>query len=391
MSHSLLTLKHALEARIREGQRRGLGRNPITLDQMGTGPEVCIKGHRFLSFMSNDYLGLASSDSWRREVGQCFSTFAPSASASRLAGGHDTLTAEVEKATAHYFGYEECLFLPSGYQGNLAIISGLLQPGQRVFVDKRIHASCGHALLTTNAKILPYRHADLAHLERRLAKESPRDTQPVVLTESLFSMDGTLSDAQAFDRLKKKTPFFLVADEAHSLGCLGKDGRGVFSLTPGTADCLLGTLGKGLGFFGSFLLLPEGFTALLEYLSSPIMHSTALPPAHAAAVLHLLDRLPGLEHQRQQLARSSDYFRNLLADRGIPHKGGAHIVAIPTGNEERTSLLAANLKRQGILVLAARFPTVPWNQGLLRFGITALHSRSMLLQAADALTLAWHS
>ena len=265
---------------------------------------------------------------------------------------------------------------------------GLLQPGQTALVDKRIHASTGHALMATRADIRPYAHADMDRLGRRLMELPEEAGEPCVFTESLFSMDGTVVRPEAFAGLKKHRPFFLVADEAHAFGALGEGGRGIFSGERGVADAAIGTLGKALGFFGSFLLLPKGFTPLLEFLSSPIMHSTALPPAHSACMLRLLKRLPELEENRERLRKNAAYLRRRLSELGVPAGGDAHIVSVPVGKEERAAQAAASLFRDGILVLAARFPTVPWGRALLRFGVTALHTRDMLEKTALAVAKA---
>ena len=378
------TLKESLEARVREAERRGLGRRAPVLDRTEGGPLVRMNGRTFISFMSNDYIGLSQDREWRRDVAECFAAWPPSGSASRLAGGLDSITKEAEQAWAEYFGYGECLFLPSGYQGNLALVTGILQPGQIALVDKRIHASTGHALMATAADIRPYAHADMARLGRRLEQIPDEADEPVVFTESLFSMDGTVVRPEAFAALKKRRPFFLVADEAHAFGALGEGGRGVFSALPGSADAAVGTLGKALGFFGSFLLLPAGFTPLLEFLSSPIMHSTALPPAHSACMLKLLERLPKLERNREALRENTAFLRRRLAELGVPAGGDAHIVSVPVGAEDRAAQAAESLRRDGILVLAARFPTVPWGKALLRFGMTALHTKDMLEKTALA-------
>ena len=157
----------------------------------GEGPVVHMGGRAFLNFTLNDGLGLASSAEWRAEVGECFAAFPPSASASRLAGGRSRITEEAEQAVAAYFGFDECLFLPSGYQGNLACAMALIHAGQPVFVDRRVHASIARGILLGKADVRTYAHADYGHLERRLASAPPAAVQPLVMTESLFSMDGT--------------------------------------------------------------------------------------------------------------------------------------------------------------------------------------------------------
>ncbi|WP_302978550.1 aminotransferase class I/II-fold pyridoxal phosphate-dependent enzyme [Bilophila wadsworthia] len=389
MADAKRTLRECLDERLKEGRARGLERRPPLLDMAGEGPVVHMGGRAFLNFTLNDGLGLASSAEWRAEVGECFAAFPPSASASRLAGGRSRITEEAEQAVAAYFGFDECLFLPSGYQGNLACAMALIHAGQPVFVDRRVHASIARGILLGKADVRTYAHADYGHLERRLASAPPAAVQPLVMTESLFSMDGTELDVSRMAELRSKYGFFLMVDEAHAVGALGPGGRGLCAGVPGTADIVLGTFGKSLGLFGSFLLLPKGFAAFFESLSSAVMHSTAMPPAHAAAVLKLLERLPLLEAERARLRDNAVFFRARLSELGIPTRGTAHIVAVPTGGEVRTTHLGEQLAERGVLALAARYPTVPYGDGLLRFGLTALHTHGMLERTARLLADLW--
>ena len=377
------TVASYIRAQLAERKSRTLLRGEHSPQQRLDGPYVEREGKRYLSFLSNDYLGLSQDKVWQKMVAESFASFRPSSSGSRLAGGWDAETLMAEKAFADYFGYDECLFFPSGYQGNLALMTGLIGRGQPVFVDRRIHASCAHALAASGAELHPYAHNDLAHLERRLQKLSST-WQPVVVTESLFSMDGTVSDAAAFAALKKRYDFFLIVDEAHAAGCLGKGGRGLFTVHR-TADVVLGTLGKGCGFFGAFALLPAGFTQALENMASAVMHSTALPPAHAQACLRLAELLPALDDRREKLAEHARYFRQELERLGIASQGQAHIVSVPLGQEKKAQEAALALQREGILVLAARHPTVPYGQSLLRFSVTALHEKEVLRSVAEVL------
>ncbi len=385
------TLRATLERRLKEARSRGLERRPPLLDTAGTGPIAHIEGRHFLNFIANDSLGQAASPEWRAIVGQCFAAFPPSASASRLAGGRSRITEKAEQSVAAYFGFDECLFLPSGYQGNLACATALIQPGQSVFVDRRIHASIARSIPCDKARLRAYGHADYDHLERRLNADFPLASQPLAITESLFSMDGTELDVARMAEIRERYGLFLMVDEAHAVGALGPDGRGLCATRPGTADIMLGTFGKALGFWGSFILLPKGFTTLFEHLSSAIMHSTAMPPAHAAAVLRLLERLPTLEKQRERLRDNADFFRNRLSSYGIPSRGTAHILAVPVGDESKASLLGKQLAEQGILALAARYPTVPQGDALLRFNLTSLHTRDMLEHAARTLSQLMHA
>lgn len=237
----------------------------------------------------------------------------------------------------------------------------LIHAGQPVFVDRRVHASIARGLVLGKADVRTYAHADYGHLERRLASAPPSTVQPLVMTESLFSMDGTELDVSRMAELRSKYGFFLMVDEAHAVGALGPGGRGLCAGVPGTADIVLGTFGKSLGLFGSFLLLPKGFAAFFESLSSAVMHSTAMPPAHAAAVLKLLERLPLLDAERARLRDNAVFFRTRLCELGIPTRGTAHIVAVPTGGEARTTHLGEQLAERGVLALGG-----PLSYGSLR-------------------------
>lgn len=377
------SLSGELARRLALERRAGLAREAAALP---SGPGV-------LDFLSHDCLGLAGDAGWRRTLARCAARHAPSGRASWVAGGRTALADEAAAACAAYFGAAECRFFASGYQAQLAAVVGLLHPGQPLLTDRRMHASAVRFLGQSRARVLPYAHADMAHLERRLhrlAAEVETDDeaagrQPVVMSESLFSMDGTLLDMPAWRTLRQRFGFWGWLDEAHSLGALGPQGRGMAAQWPGAADLVLGSLGKALGYWGAFLLLPEGFSAYLEQWASPLLHSTALPPAHAAGVLALLERLPGLDEQRQDLAEKARFFRDRLREAGLPVQGEAHILAVPVGDAAACAAWAARLRERGVLLLAARHPTVPQGRALLRCTVRTGHSRDDLRRAADCL------
>ena len=323
------SLYDCLNDRLRADARLGLARDSAAMAGGAAGPLLHRDGREYVSFMSNDGLGLAADAHWQARVAACFAAHAPSASASRLAGGRSDVVDRACRAVADYFGFAECLFLPSGYQGNLACVTTLLQQGQEAFVDRRCHASVMRALPLAGARIRAWNHLDYDHLERLLSSLPPDAPQPVVMAESLYSMDGAALDLERMAALRRRYGFFLCVDEAHALGALGPGGRGLCAaqaLRDGgraPADLVVGTLGKSLGLWGAFLLLPPGFTPLFEHLASAIMHSTALPPAHAACMLALVEELPRLEERRRTLAARVAFFRQALTGRGLPVMGDA--------------------------------------------------------------------
>lgn len=389
------SLFDCLNGRVRADARLGLARSSAALAGGAAGPLVRRDGREYISFMSNDGLGLAADAQWQARVAACFAAHAPSASASRLAGGRSELVDRACRAVAGYFGFAECLFLPSGYQANLACVTALLQQGQEAFVDRRCHASVMRALPLAGAHVRAWNHLDYGHLERLLASLPPEAPQPVVMAESLYSMDGAALDLSRMAALRREYDFFLCVDEAHALGALGPGGRGLCAAQAARdggaapADLVVGTLGKSLGLWGAFLLLPAGFTPLFEHLASAVMHSTALPPAHAACLLALVEELPHLEARRRTLAARVAFFRQALTERGLPVMGDAHILSVPVGDEERCHRLAARLAGSGVLVLGARWPTVPRGQALLRFGLTVRHTEDLLARTAAVLAGLW--
>jgi 8-amino-7-oxononanoate synthase len=344
----------------------GLYRNPPVIERR-EGRFLFSNGRRLTNFASNDYLGLGASKVLHRKVADNFARYGSSSSSSRLVSGNFQLLNEAEKAFAGFFGYEDALFFPSGYQANVGVLATLFEPGDIVLFDKHIHASSVKGLALSQATRQGFNHSDFNHLEKRLTK---RSIQAGVVTESLFSMDGDCLDVAALAVLKKKHGFFTVVDEAHAFGALGADGRG---LAAGVADVAVGTFGKALGLFGAFALLSEELKAYLLNFSSPQIYTTALPEAHAASALDVLEMVAAADDRRRHLVELSANLRQSMAREGFDVCGDAHILAVQIGAEQKAVETARKLFAHGIFVLPARFPTVPLQKAILRVSLTALH------------------
>ncbi|WP_245796751.1 aminotransferase class I/II-fold pyridoxal phosphate-dependent enzyme [Halodesulfovibrio marinisediminis] len=343
-------------------------RDPVTVEKQ-VGSRALVEGKELINFASNDYLGLSQNSEWQQTLRECFTTHAPSGTSSRLVTGHSKFTEDVERQFAEYFGYEDAMFLPSGYQANLSIIWGLCSPAETLFYDKRIHASMAQALPQTGSTLRGFAHSDLKQLDRKLAATD--SDSPVVLTESLFSMDGDMLDTHAFEILRRKYNFFGIIDEAHSFGALGANGTGI---AHGCTDIAVGTFGKALGMFGAFILMPKGFKEFFHNFSSPVIYSTAMPEAHAAAAAALLRKLPDMEPEREHLAHVSTLLRTELQSAGFTIQGDAHIVSIEISDEMKAATIAEKMREDGVLAFASRYPTVPMNKAVIRVSMTALHS-----------------
>ena len=354
--------------RIEAQRQAGLYRDPPEIKERD-GKFLFIGNRKILNFASNDYLGLSTSKELKEKVVRNFQKYDPSSSSSRLVSGNYSAIVRAEKAYAQHFGYKDALFFPSGYQANIGVLSALFEKGDSIIFDKHIHASSVKGMTLTGAGFRGYNHNSMEHLRKRLDADTQQ--QSPVLTESLFSMDGDFLDIQAFKKVKDQYGFLGIVDEAHAFGALGEKGRG---LAGDVADIAVGTFGKALGFFGAFVLLPEGFKEYLFNFSSPLIYTTTLPEAHAASAVDLLEIMSERDELREHLGKISLFMKEGLIKEGFRVTGDAHILSIEIGEEDKTVAVAKGLLGEGIFVLPARFPTVPIRRAILRISMTALHT-----------------
>jgi 8-amino-7-oxononanoate synthase len=360
-------------------QQAGLYRNPPEITGR-EGKHLIVDGRKVLNFASNDYLGLSTSEDLRKKVSKNFRKYSTSSSSSRLVSGNYSIINRAEEEYASFFGYEDALFFPSGYQTNVGVLSTLFEKGDSVIFDKHIHASSVKGMTLSGAKFYGYNHNTMSHLKKRL--DSNKKDQVAVLTESLFSMDGDLLDTRGFGQLKKSYRFLSVVDEAHAYGAIGEGGRGV---AHDVADVAVGTFGKALGLFGAFALLPGGLKEYLFNFSSPLIYTTTLPEAHAASAIDLLDIISRSEERRENLREVSSILKEGLKREGFRLTGDAHILALEIGEEAKAAKVSQSLLERGIFVLPARYPTVPIGRAILRISITALHTEEDMKAFIDAL------
>ncbi len=357
----------------------GLYREPVEVENK-EGRFLLIEGKKVLNFASNDYLGLSVSEKLRQKVSRNFLKYSTSSSSSRLVSGNYSVINQAEKEYARFFGYEDALFFPSGYQANLGILSALFEKGDLLIFDKHMHASSVKGMLLSGADFHGYNHNSMSHLCKWLEKFG--GNQPAVLTESLFSMDGDFLDLQGFKALKERFNFFSIVDEAHAFGAIGENGKGI---ARDVADIGVGTFGKALGLFGAFVLLPAGFKEYLFNFSSPLIYTTSLPEAHAASAIDILEIISHCEKQRRHLREISSLTKESLVYEGFCVKGDAHILAVKIGDESRALEISERLLEKDIFVLPARYPTVPLHKAILRIGMTALHTEEDVKKLVSSL------
>jgi 8-amino-7-oxononanoate synthase len=344
----------------------GLIRNPGLIDEKN-GRFIRMDGRNILNFASNDYLGLAADSSVKSMVARNFAAYGPSASSSRLVTGNHRIIREAELKYAEYFGYEDALFLPSGFQANIAVISTLFSKEDEVFFDKHIHASSVKGITLSGASFYGYRHNDTTHLERRLSSKTG-NTKGLV-TEALFSMDGDTLDLKGLLGQKEKHNLLCVVDEAHSFGVLGEKGRGIGRPL---ADVAVGTFGKAFGLFGAFVLLPSLYRDYMVNFATPLIYSTCLPEAHAASTMAILEKIEKSDDRREYLRELRNLFVRKALEKGLKVNGDAHILSLFVGSEQKSLTLSRRLFERGICVFPARFPTVPLGRAMIRISLTTL-------------------
>jgi 8-amino-7-oxononanoate synthase len=367
------------KSRLAAREKAGLYRNPPEITKR-QGKYLFIGNQKIINFASNDYLGLGTSSELRNKVAKNFKTYGASSSSSRLVSGNYSVISQAEREYAQYFGYEDALFFPSGYQANIGVLSTFFEKGDTIIFDKHIHASSVKGVALSGARFLGYNHNSIAHLKKRL--DANRNTRPAVITESLFSMDGDFLDVENFRKIKKEYGFLSIVDEAHAIGAIGEGGRG---LGRSVTDIAVGTFGKALGLFGAFVLLPKNFKEYLFNFSSPLIYTTTLPEAHAASAIDLLELIYRSDGLRVSLRDVSLFMKEGLRKAGLSVHGDAHILSIEIGDENRAVAVAGRLLEKCIFILPARFPTVPINRAILRVSMTSLHTEEDVSLFIDTL------
>ena len=321
------------------------------------------EGQTMLNLSSNDYLGLSSRQDLRDEfIEQLQESGLPfSSSSSRLLTGNFMVYTELEELMANRFGREAALLFNSGYHANTGILPALTDKQSLILADKLVHASIIDGILLSGAPYQRYRHNDYEHLEQLLAKYVHAYEQIIIVTESIFSMDGDIADLGRLVSLKKRYPnVWLYVDEAHAIGVRGENGLGVAEEQDciRDIDLLVGTFGKALGSMGAYLLCSQTVREYLINTMRPLIFSTALPPAQIAWTKFLFERLPSFTDERHRLAVTSHLLSEALKGKG-GEISASHIIPFIIGENEDCIQTSLCLQRKGFYCLPVRPPTVP--------------------------------
>lgn len=342
-------------------------------------PDGCceIDGRRMRDFASNDYLGLAHHPRLLDAATSAIREFGTGARASALITGRTPLHEALEQRLAEFEGTEAALLFPTGFAANMGTIAALVGPGDEVHCDRLNHASLIDGCRLSGAKFRVYPHNDVDALDRDLSK--PRDRkQTLIVTDSLFSMDGDAAPLAELLQVAERHGAWLLVDEAHATGVFGERGRG---LTEGLAEdhprlIKIGTLSKAIGSQGGFVAAARPVVDWLFNSARSQMFSTALAPAACAAALAALDLIETEPQRRTTLHNHAARLRQQFATAGIeisPQAIGP-ILPIVIGDDEQTLQAAARLESAEFLVAAIRPPTVPQGTSRLRISLSAAHT-----------------
>jgi 8-amino-7-oxononanoate synthase len=341
-------------------------------------------GRRLLNLSSNDYLGLASHHDVLAAGAQA-AAGTGGATASRLIVGTDPAYAALEAKLADFQGAEAALVFGSGYLANVGVISCLVGRRDAVFSDSLNHASIIDGCRLSRAAINRFGHRDLDELEAMLQTSDAE--RKLIVTESVFSMNGDVAPLVEIVELKERYGAALLVDEAHADGVFGPHGEG-YAHELGVADRVdlhLGTFGKAFGAYGAYVAGSALWVQYLMNASRSFVFTTGLPAAVIAAVDTALDVVQRADDLRMELRAKADRFRAGLADLGLDTCGSStQIVPLVTGESEAALALSAALEDDGVLAVAVRPPTVPPGTSRLRFSLTALHEDAHLATALAA-------
>jgi glycine C-acetyltransferase/8-amino-7-oxononanoate synthase len=379
-----------IEERLAELEQMGLDRR-LRMVSGPQGPTVLLDGRPVLLLCSNNYLGLANHPRVREAAAEAAMRWGVGSGGSRLVSGTMTIHHRLEERLAAFERCEACMLFGSGYLANIGVIGALAGSGDTIFSDELNHASIVDGCRLSRAEVVVYRHADVEHLDWSLRRHGGRRDGRggrLIVTDSVFSMDGDLAPLAEIVELANAHGARTVVDEAHATGALGPDGRGAIAQAglEGEIDVVVGTLGKALGSYGAYVCTDAETVRYLINTARPLIFSTAPPPPAVAGALAALELLRERPHRVQRLRSNARALRRALAQEGFPvAEDGLHIVPLVVGEEHAAMRLCQGAIERGVFAQAIRPPTVQAGTSRLRLATMASHTAAELRRAAEVL------
>ncbi|WP_376095207.1 aminotransferase class I/II-fold pyridoxal phosphate-dependent enzyme [Roseomonas sp. CCTCC AB2023176] len=341
----------------------------------------------YVNFASYNYLGLNADPRVLAAAQAAIERYGVSASASRIVSGERPVHGELERAIADHYGTEEALAFVSGHATNVTVIGHLMGPRDVILHDAAIHNSCVEGARLSGARRIPFPHNDAEAAERELAAARRSAGRALILIEGHYSMDGDVPDLARFVAMARRHDAWLMVDEAHSIGVLGRTGRGISEeqgVPPDAVDIWMGTLSKTLAACGGYVAGRRVLIDWLRHTAPGFVYSVGLPPVLAASALEALHILHAEPWRVARLRSNTRRFLDALRARGLDtgHSAGHAIVPVMTGSSVRAGRLSAALFERGINVQPITFPAVPERAARLRFFLSSTHEPAALDEAA---------
>lgn len=349
-------------------------------------------GQKLINFSSNDYLGLSQNPILLERAQDYAARYGVGSTASRLVTGNMPGYAKIEQDLAKGKGSESALIMNSGYQANMTILAALADTdiiGKPVTVlaDRLSHNSLLQGVMLGGARLARFHHNDYVHLENMLSQQSAKGAHVIIVTESVFGMDGDRADLPQLIALARHYNALLYVDEAHATGVFGENGFGLTSDYKGQIDIVMGTFGKALGSFGAYVACSQVLKDYLVQRCGGLIYSTGLPPAILGAMEAALELLPSLNAERAYLQRQAEHLRQQLTWQGWNCGASTtQIVPVIVGDEQVAIRLTESLKEKGILLSTIRPPTVPQGTSRLRISLSAAHREDDIQHLIDVMS-----
>lgn len=352
------------------------------------GGKFKIDGKEMLNFSSNDYLDLSHHRHIIDRSREALDKYGIGSTASRLVTGTLPIHEELEERIANEKGYESALVFGSGYMANAGAIPVLVGRDDLIFADKLVHASMIDACKISGAKLVRWAHNDTDSLEQRLKQYDDAICRKLIITESVFSMDGDIAPLEKIAELAEAYSAMLMVDEAHSTGTFGPNGAGLIRELnlENSVTISMGTMSKAMAGFGGYIACSEPMRSLMVHSSRAFIFTTAPPPAVIGAALGAMDVFEASPRLGNILQANADYFRSMLNDAGLDTlQSQSQIIPIVIGDNDKAVEASAKLRDEGIICAAIRPPTVPVGSARLRVSITLAHHVDDLERAAKAI------
>ncbi len=343
-----------------------------------------------INLSSNDYLFLAHDEKLKNDFIQNYSDkFSFSSSSSRLITGNYSVVAELEKRAEEIYK-KPVLVMNSGFSANKTIIETFCNKNTLILTDRLNHASIYAGIVSSSSKFVRYKHLDMAHLENLLEKYKNEYEDILIISESVYSMDGDTADLQELVRIKKKFGAFLMIDEAHSFGVYGY-GIAYNKNLVQDIDFLCIPLGKGGGSVGAYIVCEQDFKDYIINFGKEFIYSTALPPVNNLWNLYILNYMDSFSERIKKLEDLKNYTLKLMKEMKIYTVSDSHIISLITGSNEKTDIITEKLRKKGWLVCGIKSPTVPKGLERIRISLYSGLSKNTIKKFSEDFKNEWNN